>query len=837
MNFQQIQLKMEGKIDTALTALKSYADMRKVTKGSRYRNQYELPASIRKYADFAAGSYDSEKKEIRGYKLDDSLSTDQFRVFKKGDKIVFAIRGSSTEAKFNDFIVNDTMGIGMGKEHLQLKQARTKLQEIKDKFPNASLTLTGHSLGSLSASALGAENGIKTIGFNAGSSPLGGKEYQSFLHDTFSSPYVTSVVAEGDLVSASAIKHIPADQLHVITNPGHKIGKTVDRHLMHNFQQNEHIKNIKNTLDEQGVANASNIIHKLHQSGKSDESLKKRAANLKTSLKGGTDIALNEGEYLASGGWHTMFQAKGNTMDLNGEQVPKAGAKLYVNSKKGMMYFFDANHKPHILHGDMRDMGEQFKKANMYNRGPSLIVNDQNPNEQVALVAAHGAQGFDVVPATSKKDWKYVLGGNSAHGSGGGWWSGKKSKWGYVGNAAVNLFLEKPFSTFDDGEAAALDSFGEGLFHMAIPLMEMGATVATGGTAGAVITAVTTVMDATGASDFLQEQLDKLLPDTRHESLATIENVFKSAKTFDGRKPFSDTSEELMVDERIPFRIKNLEKDWDEIRDKGRKISLTSEEDQDMYKLHPSKVTNEDTQAEQKKMLDLLEPKYLYMKHAFNATGKLEELDKKASKAGLGSWTTHNYSEMRKTMIPSEKGKLSLTRFPSKFQDINQFTDIVKNTTDSLNNSVEEHLKNAPKMYQQQFDKQLGWNKGFRDPFLEKIAKKEEFEKLYKGDESKKESEFKKYKKELFTAYQAKQVGYSGFDVSKLHEDDQFFTKRYLKKHEQAKSTYIAQDYFNERPEEFTHFVDIEHETQKKLVADALKNIQNVEPGKAKVIP
>ena len=112
--------------------METFKDMRKVKKGKRYRNAYELPATIRKYAAFSSGAYDKKNKKIRGYTLDEQLSTDQFRIFTKGEggKVVFAIRGSSTEAAWNDFVVNDLRGIAAGNEHLQLQQAREKLEEV-----------------------------------------------------------------------------------------------------------------------------------------------------------------------------------------------------------------------------------------------------------------------------------------------------------------------------------------------------------------------------------------------------------------------------------------------------------------------------------------------------------------------------------------------------------------------------------------------------------------------------------------------------------------------------------------------------------------------------------
>ena len=124
-----------SKLESGLRALTTYKDMRTVSKGNRYRNIYEVDdASIKKYAKFSAGAYDEHKKELLGYHLDEQLSTPQFRVFTKGEKLVFAIRGS--KELVNDFVVNDLTGIAAGKEHLQMRQAREKLEEIKQKYPN-----------------------------------------------------------------------------------------------------------------------------------------------------------------------------------------------------------------------------------------------------------------------------------------------------------------------------------------------------------------------------------------------------------------------------------------------------------------------------------------------------------------------------------------------------------------------------------------------------------------------------------------------------------------------------------------------------------------------------
>ena len=92
------------------------------------------------------------------------------------------------------------------------------------------------------------------------------------------------------------------------------------------------------------------------------------------------------------------------------------------------------------------------------------------------MVSAHGGRGIEPVPATSVDDWKTVLGGLNRHGAGGGWWSGKKSKFGHVGNGLVDPF-QMPEGTIDDGHADRLDSLGEWLGHNSVMLAMTGTVI------------------------------------------------------------------------------------------------------------------------------------------------------------------------------------------------------------------------------------------------------------------------------------------------------------------------------------------------------------------------
>ena len=828
-------------LESGLRTIETYGDMRTVRKGHRYKNIYEVDnASIKKYAKFSAASYDENKKELLGYKLDESLSTPQFRCYVKGNKVVFAIRGSKEIV--NDFVVNDLAGIAAGKEHLQLKQGREKLREIQEKYPNARLTLTGHSLAGLTSAALGAENQLKTYSYNPGSSPLGGQEYQDFLKNSFDNDYVTTTIAEGDAVSAGMVKHARADSLHVMANPDRSIKKTADRHFMNNFLENDHIKNISETLKEHDVANRVNIVHKLHTSGKSDESLEKRSDKLKTQLKGGGNIALNIGTHLASGGFHATYAAKNNLMKLGNEMVPKPGARIYMNKAKGVLYVFDSKHQPHFLTGTLEDKSAALKKyAKGYNTGPTIFIDDTSKTgkpKQVALVPAHGGHGWNVVSATSTEDWKTVLGGLNRHGQSGGFWSGKNpaTKGKYVGNAAVDVFQSEPFRTYDDQMANKWDEVGEFIFHNAVSLIEMGAEIAadalSGGLAELAVQSINGVLSATGADSALQAELDKLLPDTRHSSMDTMDDIFAEARTVDGSKAFSGEDKNLNYDERIPFRLEEADKKFNEIHSKSGQLGLTALEEKKLFQLHPHKAADKDTQVEQAKMLDELEPKYVHMEQGMDVVTDLKKITDKAHKVGLGAVTDNTYSELRGNLIPDTG------TFKPKFTP-EQWKQKLSKVHEDVNYTVQNKMEHASDIYETQKRKQLDFENSIVKPMQDQMVKQEDFDKLYKGADQKKGQEyyreFQKYKNEMWQAYKTQQ-GFE-FDADKLEAGDKYFVQRYLKKRKTPLTKYVKSDYFKNKTEEMSHLVDMQQETQQKMVADAEASSVALQATKAKTVP
>lgn len=85
-------------------------------------------------------------------------------VYKNGNNIAISYRGTDTP---KDFILSD---IPMGTKILlpvQYKNANEVYKQIKQMYPNANITLTGHSLGGSLAQLISAENNCPAVTFNA----------------------------------------------------------------------------------------------------------------------------------------------------------------------------------------------------------------------------------------------------------------------------------------------------------------------------------------------------------------------------------------------------------------------------------------------------------------------------------------------------------------------------------------------------------------------------------------------------------------------------------------------------------------------------------------------
>ena len=163
--------------------------------GPTLRNRYELSPSARKYSAFATAAYDNIDN-VKGYVLDKQLSTGQFKVYTKNDRLIFAVRGSKTP---KDFLVSD-VSVARGQEAIQMKETRSMFDKIMKKYPNKRKTAVGHSLSGLSVSRLKFEEGSNienSYAFNPASSPYGGEQYKRYMRESYDQSNAHVIVKHG----------------------------------------------------------------------------------------------------------------------------------------------------------------------------------------------------------------------------------------------------------------------------------------------------------------------------------------------------------------------------------------------------------------------------------------------------------------------------------------------------------------------------------------------------------------------------------------------------------------------------------------------------------------
>jgi hypothetical protein len=274
-----------------------------------------------------------------------------------------------------------------------------------------------------------------------------------------------------------------------------------------------------------------------------------------------------------------------------------------------------------------------------------------------------------------------------------------------------------------------------------------------------------------------------------------------------------------------------LNKNWTEIRDKGRELGLTSKEDQKMYKLHPHMAEDKTTQIEQSRMLDELEPKYEHMKAGMSTVKQIKDYSDKANKVGLGVIVDPAYNMLRRDLIPDT----------GKFDDKKiQWETELKTVSENLNATVQTKIEHAGELYENQWASQLHYDRtssySVVTPMLDKMASKEDFDKIYKGKKTwgdGKNVEYRKYRKQMWEAFKTEQ-GYE-FDTGKLKKEDQYFVTKYLKK--KPLSQYVKKDYFKGKTDEMSHLVDLQHNTQIKMTETIEKDEAALQSTKAKTVP
>ncbi len=770
-------------IVSAANTITAISNLRRIKAKNKYASQYTLPSKLQKMAEFASAAYNQPEK-LRGFTLDSGLSNKRFSVYKKvhngKTKIILAVRGTTAKLDEDDPLadVKDDWQIAMGRQHSRIEENLKKLDEIQEKFPDARIEQAAHSLGALTISASGSERGIRSYAFNPGSSALGGKEYSDFLKKSFDNDHVTSIVKEGDLVSASMIQHARQENLHVIRNHNKDLKKTVDKHYMSNFLTTKHGQRIYEHLKKENVAHGKHIED---LQGMSESSVKRKANRL---TKGGSDMAINEGPNLFSGGFHAQYDFhQENSVVIDGIRVPGPGAKLYINQKTNLMYGFSRNGVRIDFVGTKAEKSKLLWKLKDVNRGPTVLIDDARlpAHRAVVMTASTGGQGYDFVDCSSPGAWRQALGGKDQIG-GAEWWGGKKAKGGkYVGNGAVDIFMSKPPQTIDDQEGNIFMDIGEFAYHNMWTLLEVGADVVTAGAANLAITTAELIMDASGASDAIQGGLDKALgPDTRHFTLANTlpSDVFKNVKGLNGERAFKDVDLNLLRDDRVPMQLEIVKQRFKDL--KGDVTGLL--DDRNMAKMEQYNAAELTVNPDRNNDRRLVEQLHMANQKISTMTAQipaLKEIDttmKAAHKNKNSIVIAKNAEHIQNIFVPDKNTTQEMDK-----KNVDEVFQQSEEADKNWQSFVIRKQDNAPKLYEEYHRSALGLDTHHAVYIQNQLGKREDFEKIarYKGVENT-DQNFQKYQEQLYESYMHNQ----GYDMEWdekdgfVREGDKFWVKK-----------------------------------------------------------
>ena len=700
-------------IQTAHETAKTLSNFVSTSRGTRVTSQSQLPPDVKGYARFAQAAY-KHVSILDGYSLDADLSTDQFKIYTQGSSVIFAIRGSSTEAMVNDFVINDGYGILLGNEHRQLRQARSKFAQIQAKYPNSSKIVTGHSLGAATSAVISYENQIPGYCYNPGSSPFG-----DILDSAFASPNVKVAVVQGDLVSAAAIDH--SRNLFVLDGTGTPLG----RHGVDNFVT-------ENVESDHEPTPPSSSNYRFH------------------------DIAINEGS-LFGGGFHSRYTpGTGELIRLGTQWVPGPGAKVYVDLGQGTMFFFKENGDRVVLppDGDMSLRYGLLGNAAHYGSGPT-VFKDVVSGAQVAFVSHRGQ--MRPVPANTLEQWRYVLGGaNPQHGAD-GWWAGKRSPQGYVGNGYVNPFRDVFPKTGDDKALKFVAPARDIALFAGFQLLTLGVTAVApevGIPLEMAQAAMKSVEVAAMVAQPIPDSVTSFIDDWKHKDYWLYLNSNAQRQVM-----FKDRTEvdaPLDRDDRIPFEMRAIRRLTQEVRPRMRELTPTQRDAYErllMFRDDPRLSSHErrDRIVQDLQLLQTLD-------EGLTAYDTAYALDQRARRFGLQRVTSPALETIQNNFVPHETS-----------QRLN-YQKILRDTERNLYGQVGYSRRNADMFFYEEYVKQLG-----RRVPEELIRAEGQYIDHYMGDWEEYDENWRKQRNAIYVRQNP-----GNFSLEKTPEDRRVYIHDYL---------------------------------------------------------
>jgi len=161
-----------GKIKSGIHALgtkaKNLGVLGKKILNPTVNSNLPIPQEDDIYAQISRDVYNSvgNRKNVGEFEYDSDLGDSEEGVYVSGTKAIIGYRGSSTA---RDWLVSDIkIALGSEPSDPRVQKSIRFYEEVKEKYPNKTIIVTGHSLGGRLATLVSQATGAKAITFSTG---------------------------------------------------------------------------------------------------------------------------------------------------------------------------------------------------------------------------------------------------------------------------------------------------------------------------------------------------------------------------------------------------------------------------------------------------------------------------------------------------------------------------------------------------------------------------------------------------------------------------------------------------------------------------------------------
>lgn len=171
-----------GKIKSGFQALgtkaKNLGILGKKILNPTVNSNLPIPQEDSIYAEISRDVYNSvgSRKDLGEAIYDSDLGDSEEGAWVSGSKVIIGYRGSTTA---RDWLVSDVkIALGTEPSDSRVQKSIRFYEEVKEKYPNKTIVLTGHSLGGRLATLVSQATGAKAITFSTGCGLGCIKDYQ-----------------------------------------------------------------------------------------------------------------------------------------------------------------------------------------------------------------------------------------------------------------------------------------------------------------------------------------------------------------------------------------------------------------------------------------------------------------------------------------------------------------------------------------------------------------------------------------------------------------------------------------------------------------------------------